>query len=61
MPRSPDSSVDALREALAYVDSWLDYRLWKHRIPGAQVAVWFDGTIQFARRTASRISTPANR
>jgi D-alanyl-D-alanine carboxypeptidase len=49
MPRSPDSSVDALREALAYVDSWLDYRLWKHRIPGAQVAVWFDGTIQFSK------------
>jgi len=38
-----------LREALAYVDSWLDYRVWKLRAPGAQVAVWFDGAVQFSK------------
>lgn len=49
MSSSPDSAVDVLREALAYVDSWLEYRVWKLRTPGAQVAVWFDGTIQFSK------------
>jgi CubicO group peptidase (beta-lactamase class C family) len=43
------STVDVLREALAYVDSWLDYRIWKLQTPGAQVAVWFDGKIQFSK------------
>jgi CubicO group peptidase (beta-lactamase class C family) len=38
-----------MREALAYVDSWLEYRVWKLRTPGAQVAVWFDGKIQFSK------------
>jgi hypothetical protein len=38
-----------LREALAYVDSWLEYRVWKLRAPGAQVAVWFDGKIQLSK------------
>jgi CubicO group peptidase (beta-lactamase class C family) len=46
---SPGSSVDALREALAYVNSWLDYRVWKLCAPGAQVAVWFDGKVQFSK------------
>ena len=49
MSSSPGPSVDALREALAYVDSWLDYRVWKLRTPGAQVAVWFDRAIQFSK------------
>ncbi len=49
MSSSPSSTVDVLREALAYVDSWLDYRLWKLHTPGAQVAVWFDGTMQCSR------------
>src|SRR6187549_2410199 len=43
------SAVDLLCEALAYVDAWLDYRVWKLRTPGAQVAVWFDGTLQFSK------------
>jgi D-alanyl-D-alanine carboxypeptidase len=43
------STVDVLREALVYVDSWLDYRVWKLRTPGAQVAVWFDGEVQFSK------------
>jgi D-alanyl-D-alanine carboxypeptidase len=43
------SSVDLLREALVYVDAWLDYRLWKLRTPGAQVAVWFGGKLQFSK------------
>ncbi|HEX5165162.1 MAG TPA: serine hydrolase domain-containing protein, partial [Thermomicrobiales bacterium] len=49
MSSSPDSSVDLMREALAYVDAWLDYRVWKLRTPGAQVAVWFDGGVQFSK------------
>lgn len=49
MTSSPGSSVDVLREALAYVDAWLDYRVWKLRTPGAQVAVWFDGKVQFSK------------
>ncbi|CAA9550582.1 MAG: Beta-lactamase class C-like and penicillin binding proteins (PBPs) superfamily [uncultured Thermomicrobiales bacterium] len=49
MSSSPGSSVDALREALAYVDSWIEYRVWKLRTPGVQVAVWFDGAIQFSK------------
>jgi CubicO group peptidase (beta-lactamase class C family) len=46
---SVDSTVDVLREALDYVDSWLAYRVWKLRTPGAQVAVWFDGVVQFSK------------
>jgi D-alanyl-D-alanine carboxypeptidase len=46
---SARSAVDLLREALTYVDSWLDYRVWKLRTPGAQVAVWFDGALQFSK------------
>jgi D-alanyl-D-alanine carboxypeptidase len=38
-----------MREALAYVDSWLEYRVWKLRAPGAQAAVWFDGKVQFSK------------
>ncbi|HEV2066910.1 MAG TPA: serine hydrolase domain-containing protein, partial [Thermomicrobiales bacterium] len=49
MSSSPGSSVDVLREALAYVDSWVEYRVWKLRTPGAQVAVWFDGTVQLSK------------
>ena len=40
MSSAARSSVDLLREALAYVDAWLDYRLWKLRTPGAQVATF---------------------
>ena len=47
-PTTPRSAVDVLREALAYVDSWLEYRVWKLQTPGAQEAVWFDGEIQFS-------------
>jgi CubicO group peptidase (beta-lactamase class C family) len=46
---SAKSTVEVLREALAYVDSWLDYRVWKLTTPGAQVAVWFDGKVQFSK------------
>jgi D-alanyl-D-alanine carboxypeptidase len=49
VPSSTPSTVDLLKEALAYVDSWLDYRVWKLRTPGAQAAVWFDGRIQFSK------------
>ncbi|CAA9568474.1 MAG: Beta-lactamase class C-like and penicillin binding proteins (PBPs) superfamily [uncultured Thermomicrobiales bacterium] len=49
MSGAPGSTVDVLREALAYADSWLAYRVWKLRAPGAQVAVWFDGKVQFSK------------
>ena len=49
MSDSRSSAVNLLREALAYVDAWLDYRVWKLRTPGAQVAVWFDGAMQFSK------------
>ncbi len=49
MSSSQRSAVDVLQEALAYVDDWLDYRVWKLRAPGAQVAVWFDGKLQFSK------------
>lgn len=49
MSNASSSTVDVLREALAYADTWLDYRVWKNRTPGAQVAVWFDGKIQFSK------------
>ncbi|RIK44405.1 MAG: serine hydrolase [Chloroflexi bacterium] len=49
MTSSPNATVDTLREALTYVDAWLDYRVWKLRTPGAQVAVWFDGQVQFSK------------
>ncbi len=49
MSQSNDSAVQVLHEALAYVDSWLDYRVWKLGTPGAQVAVWFDGKTQFSK------------
>ena len=49
MSGSARSAVELLREALAYVDAWLDYRVWRLRTPGAQVAVWFDGALQFSK------------
>ena len=49
MSSASRSAVELLREALAYVDTWLDYRLWKLRTPGAQVAVWFGGTLQLSK------------
>jgi CubicO group peptidase (beta-lactamase class C family) len=38
-----------MKHALSYVDTWLDYRVWKTKTPGAQVAVWFDGSLQFSK------------
>lgn len=51
MTTSPTGSTtpDVMRDALGYVDSWLDYRVWKLRTPGAQVAIWFDGEIQMSK------------
>jgi CubicO group peptidase (beta-lactamase class C family) len=39
----------AMLAALDYVERWLEYRVWRTRVPGAQVAIWFDGKRQFAR------------
>jgi len=38
-----------MKDALSYVDTWLEYRVWKLRTPGAQAAVWFDGKLQFSK------------
>jgi len=38
-----------MRDALPYIDSWIEYRVWKLRAPGAQVAIWFDGKVQFSK------------
>jgi CubicO group peptidase (beta-lactamase class C family) len=46
---SSPTAVDHLKGALNYVDSWLEYRVWKLKTPGAQVAVWFDGKLQFSK------------
>lgn len=44
-----DEAIASLTAALDYVHDWLGYRVWKTRLPGAQVAVWFDGRLQFNR------------
>ncbi|MEZ4625355.1 MAG: serine hydrolase domain-containing protein [Thermomicrobiales bacterium] len=49
MTKSSPTAVDRMTDALKYADSWLDYRVWKLRTPGAQVAVWFDGKLQFSK------------
>ena len=49
MTKSTPTAVDRMKDALSYADSWLDYRVWKLRTPGAQVAVWFDGKLQFSK------------
>jgi D-alanyl-D-alanine carboxypeptidase len=53
METSTRSAVDCLKEALVYVDSWLDYRVWKTATPGAQAAILFDGKLQFSRAYGS--------
>lgn len=42
------TAADTIRAVLPYIDSWLAYRTWKTRTPGAQAAVYFDGAIQFS-------------
>jgi CubicO group peptidase (beta-lactamase class C family) len=42
------SAVDTIKAVLPYIDSWLEYRVWKTRTPGAQAAVYFDGELQFS-------------
>lgn len=43
-----DRATAALTAALDYIRSWLDYRVWRTRVPGAQVAIWFGGERRFA-------------
>lgn len=33
----------AAKGTLDYLVSWIEYRVWRSRVPGAQVAVWFGG------------------
>jgi CubicO group peptidase (beta-lactamase class C family) len=46
---SSTTATEQLTSALQYIDSWIEYRLWKLRTPGAQVAVWYDGKLQFSK------------
>jgi len=43
------TAVETIKAVLPYIDSWLEYRTWKTRTPGAQAAVYFDGELQFSR------------
>jgi D-alanyl-D-alanine carboxypeptidase len=38
----------ALDHALGYVRSWIAYRAWRLRVPGVQVAVWYDGGLRLS-------------
>lgn len=46
---APIPNADVLRSVLPYIDSWLEYRAFKLRVPGIQAAVYFDGELQFSR------------
>ncbi|MCU1405367.1 MAG: hypothetical protein JWQ43_1670, partial [Glaciihabitans sp.] len=43
------SAPATIHNVLPYIDSWLEYRAWKLRVPGVQVAVYFDGALQFSK------------
>lgn len=43
---APPAALDAMRAAIPHVVSWMQYRTWHSRVPGAQFAVWFDGEVQ---------------
>ncbi len=42
-------TAESVRSALAYLDSWLEFRQSYLRIPGVQVAVLFDGELVFSK------------
>lgn len=46
---SQSEAVEQLNRTLDYVDEWLKYQVWSTRVPGAQVAIWFDGALRFNR------------
>ncbi len=42
-------ATKAQKTVLGYIDQWVEYRSWKSRIPGVQLAVYFDGEVQLSR------------
>lgn len=48
MVKESDASV-AAKAALDYLVSWIDYRVWRTRVPGAQVAIWFGGGLRMSK------------
>lgn len=54
----------AARGALDHIVSWIEYRVWRSRVPGAQVAIWFGGEQRLSKAfgvadatTGERLST----
>ncbi|GAA2173314.1 serine hydrolase domain-containing protein [Agrococcus versicolor] len=48
MVKESDASV-AARNALDHLVSWIEYRVWRTRVPGAQVAIWFGGGLRMSK------------
>ncbi|QCR19281.1 serine hydrolase domain-containing protein [Agrococcus sp. SGAir0287] len=48
MVRDSDATM-AARAALDYLVSWIEYRVWRTRTPGAQVAIWFGGALRMSK------------
>lgn len=48
MVKESDAQV-AARSALDYLVSWIEYRVWRSRVPGAQVAIWFGGGLRMSK------------
>lgn len=42
----PESAVTTLQKTLPYITDWVGYRAWKAELPGLQLAIYFDGTVQ---------------
>ena len=43
------SAAESITDLLPYIDRWLSYRAFVGRVPGMQVAVYFDNGVQFSR------------
>jgi CubicO group peptidase (beta-lactamase class C family) len=48
MVKESDGTI-AARAALDYLVSWIEYRVWRSRVPGAQVAIWFGGGLRMSK------------
>jgi len=45
----PSTAAATVAAVLPYIDSWLEYRAWKLRVPGVQAAIYFDGETRFSK------------
>ena len=48
-PPMPAATRALLDATLPYIESWIDYRTWRSQVPGAQVAIHYDGGLRFSR------------